>query len=288
MKEGSLVTKLISAVCLASFLPLMSFAEDGKAFQWVNIGSNSGLFAFDWESAGVNGLNLAGSPQSERRGAGKVKAHREEIAEGAYVVIPLCPFSSVLPESYDLRNSDTTHPLLSFDGMPDEQALSGFSDMLDKCWKKEFAIRDYSDTMTETNRLAYSGCVVHMRGFIAWCRSQGLRPVLVLPPAAESLRKLFPESFMRQYVYDFVRDATAGTDVKFLDYWDSGEFQNPELYATSLLLNKTGRRRFTARVIADCRCAALGQGQTPKPPPPGKRAPDAGRQESTGSQGGSL
>ena len=282
------MTKLISAVCLAAAIPLTSLADDGKPFQWVNIGSNSGLFAFDWESAGVKGLNLAGSPQSERRGAGKVKAHRGEIAEGAFVVIPLCPFSSVLPESYDLRTSDTTHPLLSFDGTPDEQALSGFSDMLNKCWKREFAIRDYSDPMTETNRLAYSGCVAHMRGFLAWCRGQGLRPVLVLPPAAESLRKLFPESFMKQYVYDFVHDATTGTDVKFLDYWNSGEFQDPGLYATSLFLNKTGRRRFTARVIADCRCAALGQGQTPKPPPPGKRAPDAGRQESTGSQGGSL
>ena len=65
-------------MCLAAFLPLSSPAEDGSAFQWVNIGSNSGLFAFDWESAGVRGLNLAGSPQSERRGGGKGQGGGDE------------------------------------------------------------------------------------------------------------------------------------------------------------------------------------------------------------------
>ena len=91
----------------------------------------------------------------------------------------------------------------------------------------------------------------YMRGFIAWCKEEDLKPVFVLPPAAESLRRLFPDSFLQTYVYDFVRDVTKGTDVRFLDYWRDAEFLDVRLYATSLFLNKTGRRRFTARVIAD-------------------------------------
>ena len=188
-----------------------------------------------------------------------VKARRNAIASGAYVIIPLCPFSSILPESYDRRRGAESHPLISFDGMPDERAMSAFADKLDKGWKREFSIRDYSDPMTATNRQCYFACVAHMRDFIGWCRQEGLKPVLVLPPAAKCLRDLFPDSFMKDYVYGFVRDAIRGTDVQFLDYWNHRDFQDPRLFATALFLNKMGRRRFTARVMADC---LSGKGDT--------------------------
>ena len=159
----------MAALLLATCL-LAGAADAGtNVAQWVNIGSNSGLFAFDWESAGVKGLNLAGSPQSMRRGVSILKSRRREVAGGAYIIIPICLFSSVVPESYDLRPSAASHPLLPFDGMPDEKAMSGFAGMLDRVWKKEFSM-----------------------------------------------------------------------------------FQDERLYATSLFLNKTGRRRFTEKVIGDC------------------------------------
>ena len=242
----------MAAMFLAMCLLSDAAAAGTNAVLWVNIGSNSGLFAFDWNSAGVKGLNLAGSPQSTRRGVGILKSRRREIADGAYVMIPICLFSSVVPESYDLRPSAASHPLLPFDGMPDEKAMSGFAGMLDRVWKKEFSIHDYADPMTETNRASYYANVALMRDFIGWCRKEGLRPVFVLPPAAKCLRDLFPDSFMKAYVYDFIRDVTKGTGVKFLDYWRDAEFQDECLYATSLFLNKTGRRRFTEKVIGDC------------------------------------
>ncbi len=242
------VAVFILAICL---IPGAARAGADLA-QWVNVGSKSGLFAFDWESAGVQGLNLAGSPQSLRRGVAILKSKRKEFACGAYVIIPICLFSSVLPESYDLKPSAASHPLLQFDGMPDEKAMSKFSSRLDRGWKKEFSIHDYADPMTETNRTAYSANVARMRDFVGWCRQEGLRLVFVLPPAQKSMRDLFPDSFMKAYVYDFIRDVTKGADVKFLDYWSDGGFQDDRLYATSLFLNKTGRRRFTKKVIGDC------------------------------------
>ena len=242
------VAVFILAICL---IPGAARAGADLA-QWVNVGSKSGLFAFDWESAGVQGLNLAGSPQSLRRGVAILKSKRKELACGAYVIIPICLFSSVLPESYDLKPSAASHPLLQFDGMPNEKAMAGYASRLDRGWKKEFSIHDYADPMTETNRTAYSANVARMRDFFSWCSQEGLRPVLVLPPAAKCLRGLFPDSFMKAYVYDFIRDVTKGADVKFLDYWSDGGFQDDRLYATSLFLNKTGRRRFTKKVIGDC------------------------------------
>lgn len=242
----------IAALFLAMCLLPGAVSAVTNAVQWVNVGSNSGLFAFDWNSAGVQGLNLASSPQSLRRGVVYLKSRRDDVASGAYIMIPICLFSSVVPESYDLRPSAASHPLLPFDGMPDEKAMSGFAGMLDRVWKKEFAIHDYADPMTETNRAAYYANVALMRDFIGWCRKEGLRPVFVLLPAAKCLRDLFPDSFMKEYVYDFIHDVTKGTGVKFLDYWRDAEFQDERLYATSLFLNKTGRRRFTKKVIGDC------------------------------------
>ena len=232
----------------------LTFAVSGaetNLVDWVSVGSNSGLFAFDWGSVPVRGMSLAGSPQSLRRGTMKIKAGRKSLAPGAYVVVTLCLFSSVVPESYDKRPSAATHPLLSFDGTPDSRNMSGFADMLDRIWKKEFSIVDYSDPMSEANRRSYSALVAFMRDFADWCRNEGLHLVLVLPPAAKCLRDMFPESFMQAYVYDFVRDVTKGSDVKFLDYWSCAEFQDERLYATSLFLNKTGRRLFTEKVVAD-------------------------------------
>lgn len=227
-----------------------AFAATPRA-TWVNIGSNSGMFAFDWAGAGVNGLNLAASPQSERRGAAKVKASRAAIADGATVIIPICPFSSVLPPSYDKRASSPANGLLSFDGRPPASSMEGFAKALDAGWKKEFSIRDYSDPMSAANRAAYVECVAHLRDFVSWCRKETLRPVIVLPPAADAMTALFPARFMENYVYGFVRDVTNGTDTVFLDYWRDGAFRDADLYATSLFLNRTGRRLFTSRVMSD-------------------------------------
>lgn len=239
---------------IAAISMVLTFTASGAGtnqVDWVNVGSNSSLFAFDWESIPVRGMSLAGSPQSLRRGMMKIKACRKSLAPDAHVVVTLCLFSSVVPESYDKRPSAATHPLLSFDGTPDSRNMSGFADMLDKVWKKEFSIVDYSDPMSEENLRSYSENVARMRDFAEWCRNEGLRLVLVIPPAAKCLRDMFPDSFMQAYVHDFVRDVTKGYDVKFLDYWACAEFQDEGLYATSLFLNKTGRRRFTSKVVAD-------------------------------------
>ena len=237
---------VMAAVAMAATIV---FGAAPKA-KWVNVGSNSGRFGFDWDAAGVAGLNLAGCPQGTRRDFAKVKAHRAEIADGAYVIIPLCPFTSVLPSSYDDRPSTDTNPLLPFDGEKSEEELVKFRDMLDRCWKGEFAIRDFADPMTPTNRASYALAVPKMREFIDWCKAEKLKPVLVYPPAAKCFDTLFPASFMKTYVYDFVRDL-GEKDVPFFDYWKDPAFRKNRLWATSLFLNKTGRKLFTERVMKD-------------------------------------
>jgi len=231
-------------------------AEKPKV-NWVNVGSNSGRMGFDWQLAGTNGLNLAGCPQGTRRDFPKVKAHRAEIADGAYVIIPLCPFTSVVPPSYNNRPSADRNPLEDFDGEKSEKEHVAFRDMLDRCWKGEFSIVDYADPMSEKNRASYKLNVGVMRGFIDWCKQEKLRPVLVLPPAEKSFDTLFPESFMKAYILDFVKDLER-PDVPFINYWKDPDFRSNRLWATSLFLNKTGRKAFTQRVMKDVTNVVLG------------------------------
>ena len=234
------IAALCASVCLA---------EAPKA-EWVNIGSNSGKFGFDWDMVGAKGLNLACCPQGMRKGFARLKQHRAEIADGAWVIIPLCPFTSVVPPSYDDRPSAETNPLLAYDGEPTEAELVKFRDMLDACWKREFSIKDFGDPMTPTNRASYKLMLGTTRDFIAWCKAEKLKPVFVYPPAAKCFDTLFPDSFMKAYVYDFLKDLDA-KDVPFIDYWKDPAFRENRLWATSLFLNKTGRKLFTERVMKD-------------------------------------
>jgi len=237
----------MGAVCLLAVGTLR--AAQPKA-DWVNVGSSTGRFSFDWASAGVRGLNLAACPQGTRRDFAKLKARRGEIADGATVVIPLCPFTSVLQSDYDeTHHGKEDNPLLAFDGLPDASALAGFRDQLDVCWKGEFGIRDYADPMTAANRRSYGEMVALMKEVVAWCRAEGLKPVFVCPPAAKTFDALFPDSFMKAYVRDYVRDVTDGR-VPFLDFWKSPGFRDDALFANALFLNRTGRRKFTAAVVA--------------------------------------
>lgn len=220
----------------------------GKA-QWVNLGSNTGLFGFDWNRAGVDGLNLAGSPQSMRRSVAKLKAHRGRIAKGAYVIFPISPFTAILPEAYDRKPSAPGHSQLAFDGTPSEKQFVDSRESLIKCWKDQFEIADFNDPMTARNRASYVKMVAFARESIAWCRAEGLRPVFVYPPMAKCFDGVFPEKFERVYIRDFLRDV--GLDVPFFDYRNDPAFRDDGNFANSLFLNRTGCAKLTAMVMHD-------------------------------------
>ena len=105
--------------------------------------------------------------------------------------------------------------------------------------------------MTERNRAAYVKMVAFAREALAWCRAEGLRPVFVFPPMATCFDGVFPESFERAYIRDYLRDI--GPDVPFLDYRNVPELRGDGNFANSLFLNRTGCAKLTARVIRDVR-----------------------------------
>ena len=88
-------------------------AVRGRDFAFCNVGSNSGIYAFDWEGAGVKGLSLATSPQSINLGFELLERYADRLAQGCTVFIPICPFSSIsVPDRYGPERQYKIYPFM--------------------------------------------------------------------------------------------------------------------------------------------------------------------------------
>ncbi len=59
----------------------------------VNLGSGPSAYAFDYEAAGINGVNLAMTPSAFALESALVQEYREAFRPGCAVVLAVCPFS---------------------------------------------------------------------------------------------------------------------------------------------------------------------------------------------------
>ena len=89
-------------------------------FDVVNLGSNSGKYAFNYEKLDIAGMNWAVGPQSLVHDFNILKNYFSYLRSGATVFISLCPFSSLVSQ-YDkntnLKYYTFLHPatILNFD-----------------------------------------------------------------------------------------------------------------------------------------------------------------------------
>lgn len=86
----------------------------------VNLGSNSGKYAFDYEGLDVAGMNWAIGPQSLVHDFNMLKNYFSYLKSGATVIISLCPFSSLVSnygKDSNLKYYTFLHPatILNFD-----------------------------------------------------------------------------------------------------------------------------------------------------------------------------
>lgn len=70
----------------------------------INLGSNSGVYAFDYSGLNLKGMNWALGPQSLVHDFNILKNYFSYLRNGATVIIPLCPFSCLV-SSYDKQHN---------------------------------------------------------------------------------------------------------------------------------------------------------------------------------------
>lgn len=261
------------------------FADCGKfwnerdfGIELVNLGSTSARAAFNYDGINIDARNWAMSPQSFVGDYEILRNYSCFLKEGATVLIPICPFSclggsnadladkyytilniaSIPTASYSRRRNilgvmqdpSSTYPLFQLFSRHSGTGCDDFEkDALIRIdsWKHEFSIMDWENALTIVNQDAYNDSAKILSEIVEYCRTQNLRPVIVLPPVSKELRSLFTTRMKKLFIEDFVKQAAPCT--RFLNFFDSPDFQERNLFDNSFMLSYQGAKKFTLAIL---------------------------------------
>lgn len=85
--------------------------------QIANVGSNSGKYSFDFSNNSLKGFNFAMSPQTFVMDKAMINFFSDHFTSKAKIIIPICPFSSIVGYSYPI-NPKRYYTILSKDYIP--------------------------------------------------------------------------------------------------------------------------------------------------------------------------
>lgn len=97
------------------FGDMLKFKDMPTNLKIVNLGSNSGKYGFDYSEATLHGKNWAVGPQALEFDGLILKQYIQHLAPEAFVLIPICPFSSILDRNKTARSNDKYHLILEPD-----------------------------------------------------------------------------------------------------------------------------------------------------------------------------
>lgn len=233
---------------VAVAMELPEEAVKGRDYTFCNVGSNSGIYAFDWAGAGVKGLSLATSPQSINLGFELLERYADRLSKGCTVFIPICPFSSIARSRAESKwKSADSRPDVAKNPVTPE-AFRQSVEMLLKGWREEFDITDFAAPLSERNRQTFEQKVKVLREGLEMCLKKGWRPILVMPPVSRYYDAVFTDKVWRQYVDDFV--AAAHVDgVPYWDYSRDERFRDDSNFFNSLMMSRKGAAAFTTELL---------------------------------------
>lgn len=119
-------------------------------------------------------------------------------------------------------------------------------------WMKEFDIVNLNAPLSQVNMEGRKSRLKIVKEMIAFCQERDLEPVVVLPPAHESLNKYFSSEFVLNYITSFLEELES-PEVKVLNYLAKSEFTKDEYFRDAYFMNKEGAKAFTRQVLSDIR-----------------------------------
>jgi hypothetical protein len=118
-------------------------------------------------------------------------------------------------------------------------------------WIKQFGLKDLNYVeLSDENKSSIDKNIRTLKEMISFCKENNFEPVLLVLPVTKELSRIFPDEFMQKYIINYINEANE-QDVKFLNYWKDGRFENQEFYINSFFMNKIGRSKFTKQVLED-------------------------------------
>lgn len=259
-------------------------------YEVVNTGSTQGMYALDYDSVDVLGLNLSLSPQLFDNDRTMLLAFRHKIKSDAKIIIPICPLSMLCDKFTNpvnnhkyyhlLRKSQIlcfnhflyfkeiifplfTHPIYIkeiikyFIGqIPGSNILQIGAEAMDadaKIWINGWN-KEFSVDITNNKTFkTLDDRLSNTKNQLQELIQAAKKignPVLVLLPISPHLSKQINKDFIDRYLYAPILGAN-NIGVPLLDYMNDIEFQDDALFLNSFFLNKKGANQFTLRILKD-------------------------------------
>lgn len=118
-------------------------------------------------------------------------------------------------------------------------------------WKKQFSMDNLENPLSKKHLVDIEFNVNLLCEMISFCNERSLKPVLGIMPISKELKQYIPQDFMQKAFLDPMYNIIEKSGVQFLNYYDSSNFENEDLYQDSFLLNKKGAEVFTKQVLFD-------------------------------------
>lgn len=256
-----------------------------------NLGSSSGKYAFDYVNVDLKGENWALGPQTLSYDFKVLKNYFSYLKEGAFVLIPLCPFSGCIKDfekdEYNYKYYPFLHPILILNysqsirdkvlrfvkkPFEDSPVKSLFRIIKDIPRENNIVMDDIS---IESNALMFVNswkqqflitdldfpvseknreCITYNTNLLKEMISFCIERNLKPVIVIPPMTKILGSKFSETFRENYIYSfiREASTNrVVFLNYFDDERFMDSELYFNSYFLNQKGRKLFTNQVLND-------------------------------------
>jgi hypothetical protein len=252
----------------------------------VNIGSGPGLYAISYEKCWKKGFNFSTAPQSYKYGFRILRRFKDNLCENCIIIIIImCPlsfgnntehqkkgYSDKFYGILDREDIDGYSPLRAFylrhplwkkiyfkikahlnhsNFMEGKNWEAGIPSVV-SCWKEEFNLENLTDaTQADAHRESFKEKSKILSDGIQFCKEQSWRPIMVIPPVPDNIRRYISRDFIDRFVYDNLTEVgNVHKDVRLLDYYSDERFTN-DLYSSDVFMNKKGNEKFSKILFAD-------------------------------------
>ena len=249
--------------------------------EMLNFGSGPSAYAFDYEAAHVNGVNLAMTPSAFGMEIAFLKEYASAFPKDAAAIFAVCPFSFGENQSnknplryakyYAVLSRQTINSLpfplphwdhhaaeqinlhdplfpygedINRDEIPDDELMNERIESMCQCWKSELQLSNFVDaSQAEFHRASFAREKIAMSAALETARGVGLRPFLLLPPLHSQLRQLFSKELYDEFVTRQITDA----GVPVLDYTNDPAITD-EMFLGPVFLNRKGAAYLTGSI----------------------------------------
>lgn len=255
-----------------------------KDLQFANFGTGLGYYAFCYEGLPIKAFNFSLPQQNLEFDYKLMRNYQDKILPGGIIclVLPYCIFLadhvleidevneryySILPraevesrcntvfEAYEARQNDmgrqweNESSVLELREIHERRMQECQVEDVLNAWKNQLGIFSFEEGL---QRLEWDREIAASKSWLekilTLCKEKAWQLVIIVPPMSQFLLDRISLKFREVNFYSILHDVIK-EEIPILDYSESEEFCNPDLYGTPCFLAKKGAKCFTQDVL---------------------------------------